>query len=44
MRAFLPEEFRSFLQKNFPDRSIKVVETYPARLVLVHTTQDSPQW
>jgi hypothetical protein len=41
-RAFLPEEFRSFLQKNFPDRPIKVVETYPARLVLVHSTRDSP--
>ncbi len=39
-RAFLPEEFRSFLQKNFPDRPIKVVETYPARLVLIHSTQD----
>ena len=36
-RAFLPEEFRSFLQKNFPDRPIKVVETYPSRLVLVHS-------
>ena len=39
-RAFLPEEFRSFLQKNFPDRPIKVVETYPARVVLVHSTRD----
>lgn len=36
-RAFLPEEFRSFLQQNFPDHPIKVVETYPARLVLVHS-------
>ena len=42
-RAFLPEEFRSFLQQNFPDRSIKVVETYPARLVLVHSTREPPQ-
>lgn len=41
-RAFLPEEFRSFLQKNFPDCPIKVVETYPARLVLVHTTLEPP--
>jgi 2-polyprenyl-3-methyl-5-hydroxy-6-metoxy-1,4-benzoquinol methylase len=41
-RAFLPEEFRSFLQKNFPDRPIKVVETYPARLVLVHSTREPP--
>ena len=41
-RAFLPEEFRSFLQKNFPDRPIKVVETYPARLVLVHSTRSPP--
>lgn len=39
-RAFLPEEFRIFLQKNFPDHLIKVVETYPARLVLIHSTQD----
>lgn len=41
-RAFLPEEFRYFLQKNFPDCPIKVVETYPARLLLVHSTQESP--
>ena len=39
-RAFLPEEFRIFLQKNFPDHLIKVVETYPARLVLIHSTPD----
>ncbi len=36
-RAFLPEELRSFLQKNYPDRPIKVVATYPARLVLIHS-------
>ncbi len=41
-RAFLPEELQSFLQKNFPDRSIKVVETYPARLVLLHSIQGPP--
>jgi 2-polyprenyl-3-methyl-5-hydroxy-6-metoxy-1,4-benzoquinol methylase len=41
-RAFLPEEFRSFLQQNFPDCPIKVVETYPARLVLVHSTREPP--
>ncbi|MFO7765949.1 MAG: methyltransferase domain-containing protein [Pelovirga sp.] len=41
-RAFLPEELRSFLQQNFPDRSIKVIETYPARLVLAYSTQESP--
>ena len=40
-RAFLPEEFRSFLQKNFPDHPIKVVETYPARLVLVHSNPNA---
>jgi 2-polyprenyl-3-methyl-5-hydroxy-6-metoxy-1,4-benzoquinol methylase len=39
-RAFLPEELRSFLQKNFPDVPIKILETYPARLVLVYV---SPQ-
>lgn len=41
-RAFLPEEFRIFLQQNFADHSIKIVETYPARLVLVHSTQEPP--
>lgn len=41
-RAFLPEELRSFLLTNFPERSIKVIETYPARLVLVHSTQETP--
>lgn len=41
-RAFLPEELRSFLQQNFPDHPIKVVETYPARLVLVHSTREPP--
>jgi 2-polyprenyl-3-methyl-5-hydroxy-6-metoxy-1,4-benzoquinol methylase len=39
-RAFLPEEFRNFLQVNFPIARIKVVETYPARLVLVHSTRE----
>lgn len=42
-RAFLPEEFHSFLQQNFPDHPIKIVETYPARLVLVHSIQEPPQ-
>lgn len=40
-RAFLPEEFRNFLQKNFRGRGIKVVETYPARVVLVHSTRET---
>jgi 2-polyprenyl-3-methyl-5-hydroxy-6-metoxy-1,4-benzoquinol methylase len=40
-RAYLPEELRSFLQKNFPDYPIRVVETYPARLVLVHSNPNS---
>ncbi|OGU00214.1 MAG: hypothetical protein A2079_06190 [Geobacteraceae bacterium GWC2_48_7] len=36
-RAFLPEEIRDFLAINFPDTPIQVVETCPARVVLVHT-------
>ena len=40
-RAFLPEEFRSFLQENFPDKRIQVLETYPARIVLVHSVRES---
>jgi 2-polyprenyl-3-methyl-5-hydroxy-6-metoxy-1,4-benzoquinol methylase len=35
-RAFLPEELRSFLRSNFPDKAIQVMETYPARVVLVY--------
>ena len=35
-RAFLPEELRNFICNNFPDRAIRVVETYPARVVLVY--------
>jgi 2-polyprenyl-3-methyl-5-hydroxy-6-metoxy-1,4-benzoquinol methylase len=41
-RGFLPEELRDFLRGNFPNRVIQVVETYPARVVLIHSTrQDS---
>lgn len=35
-RAFLPEELRDFLLSNFPDTPLQVVETYPARVVLLH--------
>ena len=35
-RAFLPEELRDFIRCNFPNRAIQVVETYPARVVLVY--------
>jgi 2-polyprenyl-3-methyl-5-hydroxy-6-metoxy-1,4-benzoquinol methylase len=35
-RGFLPEELRDFLRSNFPDRAIQVVETYPARVVLIY--------
>jgi len=38
-RAFLPEELRDFIRSNFPNRAIHVVETYPARVVLIHSTQ-----
>lgn len=35
-RGFLPEELRDFIRSNFPDRAIDVVETYPARVVLIY--------
>lgn len=35
-RAFLAEEFRNFLWTNFPHTPIRVIETYPARVVLVY--------
>jgi 2-polyprenyl-3-methyl-5-hydroxy-6-metoxy-1,4-benzoquinol methylase len=38
-RGFLPEELRDFLRMNFPNRQIQVVETFPARVVLVHSTR-----
>ncbi len=38
-RAFLPEELRNFVRSNFPNKAIQVVETYPARVVLVHSTR-----
>jgi 2-polyprenyl-3-methyl-5-hydroxy-6-metoxy-1,4-benzoquinol methylase len=41
-RAFLPEEFRSFLHLNFPDTRVQVIETYPARLALVHSNREAP--
>ena len=39
-RGFLPEELRDFIRSNFPNRAIHVVETYPARVVLVHSTRE----
>jgi 2-polyprenyl-3-methyl-5-hydroxy-6-metoxy-1,4-benzoquinol methylase len=38
-RGFLPGELRDFVRGNFPDRAIQVVVTYPARVVLVHSTR-----
>jgi len=35
-RGFLPEELRGFIDSRFPDRAIQVVETCPARVVLVY--------
>jgi len=35
-RGFLPGELRDFVRGNFPDSAIRVVETYPARVVLVY--------
>lgn len=40
-RAFLPGELRDFIRGNFPDGAIQVVETYPARVVLVHSAQNT---
>lgn len=37
-RGFLPEELRDFIRSNFPNRAIHVAETYPARVVLIHST------
>jgi hypothetical protein len=40
-RAFLPEEFRNFRSVTFPDTPIQVVETCPARVVLVYFGKNS---
>jgi 2-polyprenyl-3-methyl-5-hydroxy-6-metoxy-1,4-benzoquinol methylase len=40
-RGFLPDELRDFIQSNFPDRAIQVVETYPARVVLLQKRKES---
>jgi 2-polyprenyl-3-methyl-5-hydroxy-6-metoxy-1,4-benzoquinol methylase len=37
-RGFLPEELRNFIRSNFPNRTIQVEETYPARVVLLGKT------
>ncbi|SDL47951.1 Methyltransferase domain-containing protein [Geoalkalibacter ferrihydriticus] len=34
-RGFQPEELRDFIQKNFPDVPIRVIETPPSRVVLL---------
>lgn len=35
-RGFLPEDLQNFIRSKYPDRAIHVVETYPARVVLVY--------
>ena len=40
-RGFLPKELRDFIGRNFPNSAIQVVETYPARVVLVHSTREA---
>lgn len=35
-RGFLPEELRDLISSNFPNSAIQVVETHPARVVLVY--------
>jgi hypothetical protein len=37
-RAFLAEEWRDFIKSNFSNTPIQVVETPPARLVLIYKT------
>lgn len=38
-RGFLPGELRDFLARNLPGTPIQVLETFPARVVLLHTTK-----
>jgi 2-polyprenyl-3-methyl-5-hydroxy-6-metoxy-1,4-benzoquinol methylase len=38
-RAFLPEELRAFIRDNFPNTPLQVIETYPARIALIHATR-----
>src|ERR1039457_1760238 len=40
-RGFLPEELRDFIRCNFPDRTIRVIETNPARVVLIQSTREN---
>jgi 2-polyprenyl-3-methyl-5-hydroxy-6-metoxy-1,4-benzoquinol methylase len=40
-RGFLAEELRDFIRSNFPNSAIDVVETYPARVVLLHKMKGS---
>jgi ubiquinone/menaquinone biosynthesis C-methylase UbiE len=40
-RGFLPEELRNFLLMEFPNSRIQVVETSPARVVLVHSSREA---
>lgn len=40
-RAFLPDELREFIRNNFPNTPIQVVETYPARIALIHSTREA---
>lgn len=40
-RGFLPEELRDFIRSNFPNSAIQVVETYPARVVLLQKRKES---
>ncbi|MRR54056.1 MAG: methyltransferase domain-containing protein [Deltaproteobacteria bacterium] len=40
-RAFLPEELRDFMRSNYPNTPIRVIETYPARVVVLHVTPEA---
>jgi 2-polyprenyl-3-methyl-5-hydroxy-6-metoxy-1,4-benzoquinol methylase len=38
-RGFLPAELRDFLQREAPGREIRIVETYPSRVLLVYGSE-----
>jgi hypothetical protein len=40
-RGFLPEELRDLIRSGFPTRDIRVLETCPARIVLVYKSATS---
>jgi len=43
-RGFLPEELRSFVADSFPGIPVRVYETLPARVVMVHSVDHSAKF